>query len=55
MGSLNLLPIDISEDTFEADGMPFEPSKLDHDNPDKEKITSPCENALKSYRVDRKG
>ena len=39
MGSLNLLPIDISEDTFEADGMPFEPSKLDHDNPDKEKIT----------------
>ena len=39
MGSVNLLPIDISEETFEVDGMPFDPSKLDYDNPDKEKMT----------------
>ena len=39
MGSVNLLPIDISEDTFEVDGIPFDPSKLDYDNPDKEKMT----------------
>ena len=46
MGSVNLLPIDISEDTFEVDGIPFDPSKLDYDNPDKEKNdTGCCKNA----------
>ena len=47
IGSVNLLPIDISEDTFEADGMPFDPSKLDHDNQDKEKITQALVKMLK--------
>ena len=51
MGSVNLLPIEINEDTFEVDGMPFDPSKLDYDNPDKGKNgTGRCENALKCYR-----
>ena len=39
MGSVNLLPIDISEETLEVDRMLFDPSKLDYDNPDKEKMT----------------
>ena len=39
MGSVNLLPINIPEDTFEIDGIPFDPSKPDYDNPDKEKMT----------------
>ena len=39
MGSVNLLPIDIPEETFEVDGIPFNPSKLDCDNPDKGKMT----------------
>ena len=39
MGSVNVLPIDISEEIFEVDGMPFDPSKVDYDNPDKEKMT----------------
>ena len=39
MGSVNLLPIDISEETFKVDGIPFDPSKLDYHNPDKEKMT----------------
>ena len=46
MGSVNLLPTDISEETFEVDGIPFHPSKLDYDNPDKEKNdTGSCKNA----------
>ena len=36
MGSVNLLPIDIPEETFEVAGMSFDPSKFDYDNPDKE-------------------
>ena len=37
-GSVNLLPVDISEDTFEVKGgVRFDPSKLDYDNPDKKK------------------
>ena len=39
MDSVNLLLIDIPEETFEVDGIPFDPSKLDYDNPDKEKMT----------------
>ena len=39
MSSARLLPIDIPEDTFEFDGVQFDPSKLDYDNPDKEKMT----------------
>lgn len=38
LGPVHLLPIDISEETFEIDGVPFDPSKLDSDNPDKEKM-----------------
>ena len=46
MDSVNLLLIDIPEETFEVDGIPFDPSKLDYDNPDKEKNdTGCCKNA----------
>ena len=45
MGSVNLLSIDISEQTFEVDGVAFDPSKLDYKNPGKEKMTSCCKNA----------
>ena len=39
MGSVNLIPIDISEDSFEEEGeIAFDPSKLDYDNPDREKM-----------------
>ena len=39
MGSLNILPIDIPEHTFEIEeGVQFDPSKLDYDCPGKEKI-----------------
>ena len=54
MGSVNLLPIDISEETLEVDGMPLDLSKLDYNNPDKEKgknDTSRRESALKSRRL----
>ena len=54
MGSVNLLPIDISEETLEVDGMPLDPSKIDYNNPDKENgknDTSRRENALKSRRL----
>ena len=47
MGSVNLLPIDIPEETFEVDGIPFDPSKLDYDNPDKEKMTQAVVKMLK--------
>ena len=36
MGSVKLMPIDISEDV--EGGVPFDLSKLDYDNPDKEKM-----------------
>ena len=39
MGWVILLPIDISGESFELDGILFNPSKLDYDNPDKEKMT----------------
>lgn len=40
MGSVNLLPIDISEDSFEVENeVAFNPSKLDYENPDKEKLS----------------
>ena len=36
MGSVNLVPIDISEDTFEVEeGVVFDPYKLDYENPEK--------------------
>ena len=39
MWSVNLIPIDISEDSFEEEGgIAFDPSKLDYDNPDREKM-----------------
>ena len=39
MGSVNLLPVDISERTFKVEEeVKFDPSKLDYDNPDKEKM-----------------
>lgn len=38
MGSVNLIPIDILEHTFEVeDWISFDPSKLDYDNPYKDK------------------
>ena len=39
MGSVNLLPIDISKESFEVDGMLFNPSKFDYDNPERGKMT----------------
>lgn len=39
MGSVNLMPIDIVEDSFEVEGnVSFDPSELDYENPQKEKI-----------------
>ena len=38
MGSVNLSSIDITEDNFEVEsGILFNPSKLNYENPDKEK------------------
>ena len=38
-GFVNLLPVDISEESFEVEGrVKFDPSKLDYDNPDREKM-----------------
>ena len=48
MGSVNLLPIDIAEDNFEIEGnVSFDPSKLDYENPDKEKILEAVVKMLK--------
>lgn len=48
MGSVNLIPIDISEDTFKVEGgISFDPSKLDSDNPDREKIRKAVLKVLK--------
>ena len=39
MGSVNLFPIDISEDTFEVEGgIELDPYKLDYENPEKDAI-----------------
>ena len=39
MGFVNLTSIDVTEDNFEVEGdIPFDPSKLDYENPDKEKM-----------------
>ena len=47
-GSINLLPIDIPEKTFEVeDNVQFDPSKLDYDCPEKEKITKAVVKMLK--------
>ena len=37
MDSVNLIPIDIHQNEFEVNGGNFDPSKLDFDNPDKQK------------------
>ena len=47
MGSVNLLPIDVSEETLEVDRMLFDSSKLDYNNPDKEKMTQAVVKMLK--------
>ena len=48
MGSVNLLPIDIAKDNFEIEGnVSFDPSKLDYENPDKEKILEAVVKMLK--------
>ena len=47
-GSINLLPIDIPEKTFEVeDNVQFDPSKLDYDCPEREKITKAVVKMLK--------
>ena len=38
MGSVNLVPIGIPEDSFKVEGGKFDPSKLDFDNSEKEKM-----------------
>ena len=48
MGFINLLPIDIPEKTFEAeDNVQSDPSKLDYECPEKEKITRAVVKMLK--------
>ena len=48
MGSVNLSSIDITEDNFEVEGgIPFNPSKLDYENPDKEKMRQAVLKVLK--------
>ena len=47
IGSVHLIPIDIPEETSEVDGIQFDPSKLDYDNPDKEKMTQAVVKMLK--------
>ena len=48
IGSINLIPIDILEDSFEIGcGISFDPSKLDYDNPDREKMRKAVLNVLK--------
>ena len=42
------MPIDIAEDNFEIEGnVSFDPSKLDYENPDKEKILEAVVKMLK--------
>lgn len=39
MDSVNLLPVDIFEESFKVEGgMQFDPSILDYENPDREKM-----------------
>ena len=48
MGSVNLSSIDITEDNFEVEGgIPFNPSKLDYENPGKEKMRQAVLKVLK--------
>ena len=48
MGSINLTPIDIPENTFEVeDNVQFDPSKLDYECKEKEKITKAVVKMLK--------
>ena len=48
IGSINLIPINISEDSFEIGcGISFDPSKLDCDNPDREKMRKAVLKVLK--------
>ena len=48
MGSVNLIPVDISEDAFKVEGgISLDPSKLDSDNPDREKIRKAVLKVLK--------
>ena len=47
MGSVNLNPIDIPEDSFEVDGGKFDPSKLDFYNSEKEKMREAVLKVLK--------
>ena len=51
MGSVNLLPIDISEDSFEVEGsIQFDPSKLDYENPEKEKMSEAVVKMLRKVK-----
>ena len=47
MGSVNLLPIDIPEETLEVDGVAFDTSKRDYENLDKEKMAQAVVKMLK--------
>ena len=51
MGSVNLLPIDISEDSFEVEGsIQFDTSKLDYENPEKEKVSEAVVKMLRKVK-----
>ena len=51
MGSVNLLPIDISEDSFEVEGsIQFDTSKLDYENPEKEKMSEAVVKMLRKVK-----
>ena len=47
MGSVNLNPIDIPEDSFEVEGGKFDPSELDFYNSEKEKMREAVLKVLK--------
>lgn len=55
MGSVNLIPKDISQESFEVEGgIDFDPSKLDYGKPDREKNEAGCSKcSLKSRRFVR--
>ena len=51
MGPVNLIQIDISEDSFEVEGrIGFDPSKLDFENPERDKMRQAVLKVVKKSR-----
>ena len=52
MDSVNLLPVDIFEESFKVEGgMQFDPSILDYENPDREKMRQAVIKTLKKLWI----